>query len=151
VPIGLGSGVCGTSLVAKHRRPQTQVIGVQAEGAAAVARSWRTGTRQTTDAAATWAEGIATRTPAQMTLDIMRELMDDVVLVSDDELRLACFRILQETHNLAEGAGAAAVAAAFKCRERFAGQTVVGVLSGGNLDLQELPRILQAAATRERP
>jgi threonine dehydratase len=148
VPIGLGSGVCGTCIVAKHRRPQTQIIGVQAEGAAAVARSWRSGTWQTTDAAATWAEGIATRAPAQMTLDIMRALMDDVVLVSDDELRLACFQILKETHNLAEGAGAAAVAAALKCRDRFAGQTVIGVLSGGNLDLQELPCILQAL-TRE--
>ena len=86
---------------------------------------------------------MATRVPAEVTLEIMRELMDDVVLVNDQELRVACYRTLQETHNLAEGAGAAALAAAFKWRERFAGQTVVGVLSGGNLDLRELHHILR--------
>lgn len=145
VPIGLGSGVCGTSIVAKAVRPETQVIGVQAAGAAAVARSWQTGTRQTTDKADTFAEGMATRAPAEMTLAIMRELMDDVILVSDDELRRACYWILKETHNLAEGAGAAALAAAYKHRQRFTGQTVVGILSGGNLDLAELPRILAVA------
>ncbi len=142
VPIGLGSGVCGTAIVAKTLRPETQVIGVQAENAPAVARSWQTGTEQTTDAAATWAEGMATRRAAAMTLDIMRNLMDDVILVSEDELRQACYWILEHTHNLAEGAGSAALAAVYKNRERFAGQKVVGVLSGGNLDLAELPRIL---------
>jgi threonine dehydratase len=145
VPVGLGSNVCGACIVAKHRRPQTQVIGVQAAGAPAVARSWQTGEWTTTDAAATWAEGMATRVPATMTLEIMRTLMDDVILVDDDELRLAVFQILQHTHNLAEGAGAAAFAAAYKERERFSGKKVVGVLSGGNLDLAELPRILAAA------
>ena len=129
-------------LVVKERRPQTQVIGVQAENAPAVARSWRTGTVVTSDRADTWAEGLATRIPAEMTMQIMRELMDDVILVSEDELRLSVYRILKHTHNLAEGAGAAALAAAYKCRERFRGRKVVGILSGGNLDLNELPRIL---------
>jgi threonine dehydratase len=144
VPIGLGSGVCGTSIVAKSVRPQTEVIGVQAEGAAAVARSWQSGTIQQTERADTWAEGMATRVPAEMTLDIMRELMDDVILVGEDDLRCACRTILQQTHNLAEGAGAASLAAAYSNRERFAGKTVVGILSGGNLDLAELPEILKA-------
>lgn len=144
VPIGLGSGVCGTCIVAKSVRPETQVIGVQAEGADAVVRSWRTGTLQTNAAVNTWAEGMATRVPAEMTLAIMRSLMDDALLVSDDELRRACFTLLKHTHNLAEGAGAAAPAAAYRYRERFAGKIVVGVLSGGNLDLAELPRILAA-------
>ena len=144
VPIGLGSGVCGTCLVAKAVRPQTRVIGVQAERASAVADSWRRGRIEPGASAATWAEGMATRVPATMTFEIMRELMDDVILVGEDELRRACFQILKYTHNLAEGAGAATLAAAAKCRDRFAGQTVVGVLSGGNLDLAELPRILEA-------
>jgi threonine dehydratase len=74
----------------------------------------------------------------------MRLLMDDALLVSDDKLRRACFTLLKHTHNLAEGAGAAALAAAYRYRDRFAGKTVVGVLSGGNLDLAELPRILAA-------
>ncbi|MCH7687762.1 MAG: threonine dehydratase [Planctomycetes bacterium] len=144
VPIGLGSGVCGTAIVAKSLRPETKVIGVQAAGAAAVAQSWRTGTIQTTDKADTFAEGMATRVPAEMTLDIMRELMDDVILVSDAQLRQACYTTLKQTHNLAEGAGAAALAAAFKHRDQFQGQNVVGILSGGNLDLAELPAILEA-------
>jgi threonine dehydratase len=144
VPIGLGSGVCGNCLVAKSLHPQTRVIGVQAEGAAAVAKSWQSGDWQETTSADTWAEGMATRKPAEMTLQIMHALMDDVILVSDDELRRACFWILEQTHNLAEGAGAATLAAAFRGRDRFAGQTVVGILSGGNLDLAELPRILAA-------
>jgi threonine dehydratase len=145
VPIGLGSGVCGTGIVAKALRPKTEVIGIQAEGAAAVVRSWQTGTRQTIPRADTWAEGIATRVPAAMTLEIMRETMDDALLVNDDDLCRAVYLILKQTHNLAEGAGAAAVAAAFANRERFAGRTVVGVLSGGNLDLAQLPAILKTA------
>ena len=90
----------------------------------------------------------ATRVSAETTLDIMRELMDDVILVSDAQLRKACYSILKQTHNLAEGAGAAALAAAFKHRDQFQGQNVVGILSGGNLDLKELPAILEAGELR---
>jgi threonine dehydratase len=142
IPIGLGSGVSGTGIVAKARRPPTQIIGVQAEGADSMIRSWRTGSYQETAQARTWAEGLATRRPAQMTLDIMREVMDDAILVNDDELRHACRLILEQAHNLAEGAGAATLAAALKERHRFAGKTVVAILSGGNLDLSRLPDIL---------
>ena len=142
VPIGLGSGVCGTAIVAKHLRPQTSVIGVQSTGAPAVAQSWQTGTTITHDRIDTFAEGMATRAPAEMTMEIMRALMDDVILISDEELRHGVYSILQHTHNLAEGAGAATFTAAFKERQRFAGKKVVGVLSGGNLDLAELPTIL---------
>lgn len=144
VPIGLGSGVCSTCLVAKAIRPETKVIGVQAEGAPAVANSWRAGRLETTDEINTWAEGMATRRPAEMTLQIMHALMDDVILVSDDDLRRAAKLLLQHTHNLAEGAGAATLAAALRERARFEGRKIVGVLSGGNLDLNELPRILDA-------
>lgn len=142
VPIGLGSGVCGTCLVAKHRRPATKVIGVQAANASAVARSWASGTLESDEHITTWAEGLATRMPAEMTLAIMRELMDDVILVQEDEMRAAAFQLLQQTHNLAEGAGAATLAAATQQQDRFRGQRVVAILSGGNLDLAELPRIL---------
>ncbi len=145
VPIGLGSGVCGTGIVARARRPQTEIIGVQAESADSVVRSWRSGSYQETAEARTWAEGMATRRPVQMTLDIMRQVMDDAILVSDDELRRACRLILEQTHNLAEGAGAASLAAAWKERHRFARKTVVGILSGGNLDLSQLPQILAAS------
>jgi threonine dehydratase len=150
VPIGLGSGVCGTCVVAKHRRRETKVIGVQSNNAAAVARSWKSGQWETDARIDTWAEGMATRVPAEMTLRIMRALMDDVILVSEDELRRAAWMILKHTHNLPEGAGAAALAAALQQRERWQGRKVVGILSGGNLDLAQLPRILKYD-DRERP
>jgi threonine dehydratase len=145
VPVGLGSGVCGTSIVAAARRPQTEVIGVQAEQAAAVARSWQTGEWVEEPRADTWAEGVATRVPAKMTLSIMRRLMRDVLLVSEEHLRHAAGLILKYTHNLAEGAGAAAVAAILAHPERFRGRKVVAILSGGNLDLKQLPAILKYA------
>ncbi|HZY86117.1 MAG TPA: threonine dehydratase [Gemmataceae bacterium] len=142
VPVGLGSGICGTCLVAAARSPATRVIGVQSELAPAVTLSWRQGRPVQTDTPRTFAEGMATRQPADMTLEIMRRHVRDMVLVSDAQLREAIRLLLRVTHNLAEGAGAASTAAALQLREQLTGQTVVGVLSGGNLDLRELARIL---------
>lgn len=142
VPVGLGSGVCGTGLVAAERRPATQVIGIQSEGAPAVTLSWRGKVPVETGPPQTFAEGMATRVPASMTLELMRRVVHEMVLVGDDALREAILRLLRTTHNLAEGAGAASTAAAWQMRERLVGKKVVGVLSGGNLDLRELKRIL---------
>jgi threonine dehydratase len=141
VPIGLGSGICGTALVAAARRPQCRVIGVQSELAPAVSRSWREGKMIELERPRTFAEGMATRVPAEMTMEIMRRHVHDMVLVSDDALRDAIRLLLRTTHNLAEGAGAAATAAVLQMRDQLAGKTVVGVLSGGNLDLRELRKI----------
>src|SRR5438876_4469788 len=143
VPVGLGSGICGAALVAAERRPATQVIGVQSELAPAVTLSWREGRPVQTGTPTTFAEGMATRVPADLTLEIMRHYVHDMVLVSDAALREAIRLLLRVTHNLAEGAGAASTAAAFGLREQLAGKTVVGVLSGGNLDLRELARLLE--------
>jgi threonine dehydratase len=143
VPIGLGSGICGTCLVAAARRPQTRVIGVQSELAPAVTLSWRSGQVVETGTPQTFAEGMATRVPASMTLELMRRHVHDIILVSDDELRDAVRLLLRVTHNLAEGAGAAPTAAAFKMKDQLAGKKVVGILSGGNLDLRELGRIVK--------
>ncbi|MBL8799726.1 MAG: threonine dehydratase [Planctomycetia bacterium] len=140
-PIGLGSGICGTAIVAAARRPETQVIGVQSELAPAVTLSWRGGQPIETPSAPTFAEGMATRVSAALTLEIMRRHVHDIVLLSEQELRDAVRLLLRVTHNLAEGAGAASTAAAFRLREQLAGKKVVGVLSGGNLDLRELGRI----------
>jgi threonine dehydratase len=145
-PVGLGSGICGAALTAAARSPRTRIIGVQSELAPAVTQSWREGRMIECGTPQTFAEGMATRVPAEMTLAIMRRHVHEMVLVSDDELREAIRLLLRVTHNLAEGAGAAATAAAFRLRERLAGQTVVGVLSGGNLDLRELTRILAEPA-----
>jgi threonine dehydratase len=141
-PVGLGSGICGTSLAASGRSPATRIIGVQSTGAPAVTRSWREGKPVETDTPRTFAEGMATRKPAEMTLEIMRRYVSDMVLVEDDELRDAIALLLKHTHNLAEGAGAGPTAAAWKLRESLQEKTVVGVLSGGNLDLRELREIL---------
>ena len=145
IPVGLGSGICGTALVAAQRRPQTRVIGVQSELAPAVTLSWRRGSRVETETPRTFAEGMATRMPAEMTLELMRRHVHDMVLVDDGTLREAIRMLLRITHNLAEGAGAAPVAAAMLMRDRLAGKTVVGVLSGGNLDIRELSRIVELA------
>jgi threonine dehydratase len=143
VPVGLGSGICGTSLVAARRRPQTKIIGVQSDLAPAVTLSWRSGQWVETESPRTFAEGMATRVPAEMTLAIMRRHVHDMVLVSDADLRESIRLLLRLTHNLAEGAGAASTAAAFQLREQLADKTVVGVLSGGNLDLRELKGLLE--------
>src|SRR6185295_5769931 len=121
--------------VAAARSPRTRVIGVQSELAPAMTLSWRAGRPVETETPRTFAEGMATRVPAAMTLEIMRRHVHDMVLVGDAELREAIRLLLRWTHNLAEGAGAAATAAALRLRDRLAGKTVVGVLSGGNLDL----------------
>jgi threonine dehydratase len=142
VPVGLGSGICGTALTAAARSPRTRVLGVQSELAPAMTLSWRAGHPVETNSPRTFADGLATRVPATMTLEIIRRHVHDMVLVSDPELREAIRLLLRLTHNLAEGAGAASTAAALRLRESLAGKTVVGVLSGGNLDLRELGRIL---------
>ena len=145
VPVGLGSGICGSALTAATRCPATRVIGVQSELAPAVTLSWRAGHAVETETPRTFAEGMATRVPAAMTLELMRRHVHDMVLVSDDELRGAIRLLLRMTHNLAEGAGAATTAAALQRRAALAGKTVVAVLSGGNLDSAELLNILRSA------
>jgi threonine dehydratase len=145
VPVGLGSGICGSALTAAGRCPATRVIGVQSELAPAVTLSWRAGRPVETDIPRTFAEGMATRVSATMTLELMRRHVHDMVLVSDDDLRAAIRLLLRVTHNLAEGAGAATTAAALQMRATLAGKTVVAVLSGGNLDSRELVNILTAA------
>ena len=141
VPIGLGSGICGSAIVAAERSPGTQVIGVQAAGAPAVTESFRSGKMVRYESLDTIAEGLATRVPAQMTMEIMRRLVHDMVLVTNDDLKQAMAWLLEATHNLAEPAGAASTAAAWKLRDKLKGKTVVGILSGGNCNLQLLAEI----------
>jgi threonine dehydratase len=142
VPIGAGSGVCGTSIVAKSINPQIKVIGVQAERAPSVFLSWRERRLMQTPTCDTFAEGLATRTAFELPLSIMQDLIDDIVLVSEDELKQAIVLLLEKAHTIAEGAGAASTAAAFKLKDTLQGQHVVCVLSGGNLPLSTLQRIL---------
>jgi threonine dehydratase len=147
VPIGAGSGVCGISIVAKSINPQIQIIGVQAERAPSVYLSWKERRIVDTPSCDTFAEGLATRSAFALPLSIMQDLIDDMVLVSEDELQSAIVLLLEKVHTIAEGAGAASTAAAIKLKEHLAGQTVACVLSGGNLPLPTLQRIL----ARQRP
>ncbi|HZU76157.1 MAG TPA: threonine/serine dehydratase [Dehalococcoidia bacterium] len=144
VPVGGGSGAAAAAIVAKSIDPAITVIGVQAAGAPAAWHGWREGRSVTLPSVHTFAEGLATRTTFALPQRVMRELLDDFVLVSDDELRGAIRLYLERAHTLAEGAGAASLAAALKLRERLAGRRVALVLSGGNITVGQLRNALAA-------
>lgn len=142
VPIGGGSGASGHCLVAKLFNPRIKIIGVQAEKAPALYLSWKAGRKIETPEAPTWAEGVATRTPFDLTFGIIREGIDDIVLVSEEELRQGVIFLLESAHQLAEAAGAAPAAAARKIKDRLRGKKVVLIVSGGNITLDQLRRVL---------
>src|SRR6516165_6659356 len=137
VPVGGGSGAAGACVVAKAVRSTVEVIGVQSEAAPAAYRSWRAGAL-VEDAAGTCAEGLATRTAFELPQQILRELLDDFVLVSEDALRAATRLMIEKTRNLVEPAGAAALAAVTGTPGRFAGRTVAIICSGGNISPAQL-------------
>jgi threonine dehydratase len=142
VPVGGGSGAAAAAIVAKSVDPAIRVIGVQAEGAPAAWRSWRDHAPRETARIDTFAEGLATRSTFSLPLGVLWELLDDFVLVSDDEMREAICIYLSGAHTLAEGAGAASLAAALKLTKQLADQRVALVLSGGNLSLNQLRGIV---------
>ncbi len=141
VPVGAGSGACGVSIVAKTINPKIEVIGVQSAQAPAMQLSWKSGELVTAETS-TFAEGVATRVPFLNTQRIMRQYLDDFVLVDDQAIKEAIILLLQHTRNLAEGAGAAPLAAALQLKDRLAGKKVALVVSGGNLSLEQLREIL---------
>lgn len=143
VPIGLGSGISGVITVMRELAPDAKIYGVQAAGAPSIYLSWREGRIVTTPQAQTFADGVATRVPSEFTLDIIRRGVEEIVLVDDEEIAATIRLLWRTTHNMVEGAGAAATAAALKLKERFAGKNVVSVLSGGNLDTETLRHIFQ--------
>ncbi|MGH9900160.1 MAG: threonine ammonia-lyase, partial [Pyrinomonadaceae bacterium] len=141
VPVGAGSGACATSIVAKSINPQIEIIAAQSAQAPAMQMSWASGELVTAEMN-TFAEGVATRVPFENTQRIMRKYLDDFILVSDDSIEEAIILLLNHTHNLAEGAGAVSLAAALQLRDRLRGRKVVLVMSGGNLSMDQLQRIL---------
>jgi threonine dehydratase len=142
VPIGGGSGACGNCIVRSALGVKTRVIGVQAQRADAFARSWRDKRRIVGESADTFAEGMATRVTFDLTFDYLERELDDLVVLSERELAEGVRLALRSTHNLAEGAGSAALAAAVKLRDRLAGRKVVAVMSGGNIDAAKLRWVL---------
>ena len=145
VPIGAGSGACGHCIAAKAISPRVQVIGVQAEHANPVYRSLKEGRMVSLDRMETFAEGIATRVPFALPITILRRHLDDLVLVSDDEMKEAILLLAEAVRQTAEGAGAASTAAALRLRGRLQGKTVVLILSGGNIPLETLAEIYRDA------
>ena len=135
VPIGLGSGICGAILVRDLLGLKTAIVGVQAEGAATYARSLAEKRPVALDRAETRADGIATRLPDTNALAIIAAGADRIVTVGDPAIAVAVRAYWEDTHNIAEGAGAAALAALLQEREAMAGRRVGLVLSGGNIDL----------------
>jgi threonine dehydratase len=141
VPIGGGSGAAGACIVAKAVDSSIQVIGVQSQEAPAAYRSWRE--RRMVDAPSrTWAEGLSTGTAFELPQRILRRLLDDFVLVSDDDIRAAVRSLLERTRTVVEGAGAAPLAAALALKDRLAGRRVVLILSGGNISVSQLRTVL---------
>jgi threonine dehydratase len=143
VPIGGGSGASGCGIVRTSIGSRARIVGVQAGRADAFARSWKTRTRVVGDSANTFAEGMATRVTFDLTFGILERELDDVVTLTEEELAEGVRLGLRTTHNLAEGAGAAPLMAAWKQRDRWSGKKVVCVMSGGNIDQHTLRRILE--------
>jgi threonine dehydratase len=144
VPVGGGSGAAGTCVAAKGVRASIEVIGVQSEAAPAAYRSWKA-RRLVADQMETRAEGLATRVAFELPQQILREHLDDFVLVSEDELERTVVLMIEGTRNLVEPAGAAPLAAALRVRDRLAGKRVALVLSGGNISPAQLREILLKA------
>ena len=142
VPIGGGSGALGCCIVRSALGSRAKIIGVQAAGADAFARSWHGRERLATDRVRTFAEGLATRVTFDLTFPLLQQQLDDVVTLEEEELRDGVRAALRLTHNLAEGAGAASLAAARKYGAKVAGKTIACVMSGGNIDRDTLRQVL---------
>jgi threonine dehydratase len=134
VPIGMGSGICGVIAVREALGLRTEVVGVVASGAPAYALSYAASRPIATESAHTIADGIACRVPDPEALEIIGKGASRVATVTDDEIRAAMRHLFSDTHNAAEGAGAAALAALLKERDRMHGRRVALILSGGNVD-----------------
>jgi threonine dehydratase len=142
VPIGLGSGICGMIQTRDLLGLDTEIIGVVSSAADAYAQSVEQGRIVSTETADTFADGMACRMPAPQAFEIIRKGAARIVRVDDAEIRQAIVALHEDTHNLAEGAGAAALAAAMQERERNHGERIAVVLSGGNIDRRVLAEVL---------
>lgn len=151
VPVGGGSLAAGTALAARRLSPGTRIIAVQAENAPAFHHAWHTGEDRAFAAAPTIADGLASRVPVGYTMSVLREHIDEFVTVSETEIAAAIRLYLESVHQLAEGGGAAPLAAACKLADRLSGKRVGVVLSGGNIDIDTLRGVLDEAPPQHHP
>ncbi len=142
VPIGGGGLIAGVAFAVKTLRPDIKVYGVQAAGAPSMAESLKSGKREHLDSVFTIADGIAVKEPGDLTLELCRRYVDEVVTVTDDEIAAAILALVEKQKLVAEGAGAAAVAAAMFGKLPIDGKDVVCVVSGGNIDVNTLNRVI---------
>ena len=141
LPLGGGSGICGACIVAKGIDPSIEVLAVQSEQAQAGYLSWKKGEIVESEMN-TVAEGIATRSGYELAQQIMADLLDDFLLVSDDEIHQAIGTLVDKAHTLAEGAGATALAGAIRYPEKVKGKKVAITVSGGNITVDQLRKSL---------
>jgi threonine dehydratase len=145
VPIGQGSGICACAAARAHTGVRTKIIGVVSAHATAYLESFRAGRVIEAPVTTLLADGMACRVPDRQAFDVMRREVDDVIKVTDAEIAAAMRALFADTHNVAEGAGAAALAGALQQRDRWAGRTLGLPLTGGNVDSDVFARVLGAA------
>jgi threonine dehydratase len=141
-PAGGGSCASGNCIVANKLNPRVRVIAVQSEAAPAMWHAWRNRTLDPYPTMETVHEGLGTRVPFELTNKILWELLDDFLVVTDEEINEAIVVLARHAKQVAEGAGAASLAAAIKLRDRLRGKKVVGVLTGGNIPLERFRKLM---------
>ena len=143
VPIGGGGLISGIACTLKAIRPNIKVYGVQAAGAPSMYNSVKNGKIECLDSVQTVADGIAVKQPGVNTFDIISKYVDDIALVTDDEISSAILALIEKQKMIAEGAGATAVAAAMFNKFPIEGKKVVSIVSGGNIDVTSLSRVIE--------
>lgn len=142
VPIGQGSGICACAAARAHTGVRTRIIGVVSAHATAYQQSFREGQAIEAPVTTLLADGMACRVPDEQALSVIRREVDDVIAVTDEQVADAMRALFADTHNVAEGAGAAALAGALLQRERWAGRCIGVALTGGNVDSAVFAKVL---------
>lgn len=149
VPVGGGGLIGGVASAIKAQRPEVRVVGVQVERFPAAYNAYH-GIVDSPRAAGTVAEGIGVKSPGVNTLPLIKAFVDDMLLVTEEQVEQAIFNLLEIEKTVVEGAGAVSLAALYAHKEVFAGKNVVLVLSGGNIDMMMLSSVLQRGLVRTR-
>lgn len=143
VPVGGGGLISGVAYTMKMLNPNVNIYGVQASGAPSMARSMQSGKIETLTGVSTIADGIAVKCPGDLTYELCRQYVDEIVTVTDDEISAAILALMEQHKLVTEGAGAVSVAAAMFGKIDIAGKKVVCLLSGGNIDVTILSRVIK--------
>ena len=142
VPIGGGGLIAGVATCIKNINPRCKVYGVQAQGAPSMVNAMELHELHTLDRVSTVADGIAVKTPGSLTFDLCEKYVDDIVTVTEDEIATAILTLIEQQKLIAEGAGAVSVAAAMFNKLPIKGQNIACVVSGGNIDVSILSRVI---------